>query len=86
MRRKIMQLLDSQINPQVAGHGGKIVLEDFIDGDVYLRMTGGCQGCSASQATLRQGVERTLRKEFGDAIHEVIDVTDHAGGHNPYYN
>jgi len=86
MRRKIMQVLDREINPQVASHGGKITLEDFVDGDIYLRMSGGCQGCSASQATLKQGVERTLRKEFGDAINRIIDVTDHSTGDNPYYN
>ena len=86
MRRKIMKVLEKEINPQVASHGGKITLEDFVDGDVYLRLSGGCQGCSASQATLKQGVERTLRREFGDDIKQIIDVTDHDLGSNPYYN
>ncbi|MEO1271118.1 MAG: NifU family protein, partial [Myxococcota bacterium] len=48
MRRKIMKVLDQEINPYVASHGGKITLEDFVNGDVYLRLSGGCQGCSAS--------------------------------------
>lgn len=85
MRRKIVEVLDREINPYVAGHGGKIELEDFVDGDIYLRMTGGCQGCSASSATLKQGVEKALRKEFGDRINRIIDLTDHAHGENPYY-
>jgi Fe-S cluster biogenesis protein NfuA len=86
MRRKIVQVLERDINPQVAGHGGRIDVEDFIDGDVYIRMSGGCQGCSSSKATLKQGVERALREAFGDKIHQIIDVTDHTSGANPYYH
>lgn len=86
MRRKIIEVLDREINPYVASHGGKITLEDFVDGDVYLRMSGGCQGCASSTATLKQGVERALRKEFGERINRIIDLTDHAQGENPYFH
>lgn len=85
MRRKIEKLLDERINPYVAGHGGKIELIDYINGDVHVQMTGGCQGCAASKMTLRQGVEQVLREEFGDAIKNVIDVTDHTDGSDPFY-
>ncbi len=86
MRRKIIKVLDKEVNPYVASHGGRIDVEDFLDGKVYIRMSGGCQGCASSKATLRQGVERALSEAFGDKIKDVVDVTDHAGGDNPYYN
>ncbi len=86
MRRRIVKLLEKEINPYVASHGGAISLEDYVDGNVYLRMSGGCQGCSSASATLKQGVERALRNAFGDKIKEIIDVTDHAKGDNPYFS
>ncbi len=86
MRRKIMKVLEKDINPYVASHGGNISIEDFVDGVVYLRMSGGCQGCGSAKVTLRQGVERTLRETFGDKIKDIVDVTDHSSGDNPYYS
>ncbi len=86
MRRKIMKLLETEINPMVASHGGRIDLVDYVDRNVFLEFSGGCQGCSASQATLKQGVERMLRESFGDDINEIIDVTDHESGVEPYYS
>jgi Fe/S biogenesis protein NfuA len=56
-----------------------------IEGDtLYLRMSGGCQGCAASAATLRQGIERIVREAVPE-IQEIVDVTDHSSGVNPYY-
>ena len=86
MRRQIQKLIDQEINPYVAGHGGRIALVDYVDKNVYLEMQGGCQGCSASSATLRQGVERLLRDAFGEDVREIIDITDHSSGENPYYS
>ena len=85
MRRKIERVLNEVINPEIELHGGRIDLVDYIDGVVHVRMLGGCQGCAQSKFTLRQGVEQLLRDEFGDTITEVVDVTDHGSGHNPYY-
>ena len=85
MRRKIQKLLDEHINPYVASHGGNIKLVDVIDGRVTVSMTGGCQGCSQSSVTLRQGVESLLKEHFGAMISEVVDITDHNLGDNPYY-
>ena len=85
MRRQIQKLIDDEINPFVANHGGEIQLVDYLDKNVYIEMLGGCQGCAASTATLKQGVEQILRDNFGDDIHEIIDVTDHSAGSNPYY-
>jgi Fe-S cluster biogenesis protein NfuA len=82
--RSVEALLDRQVNPAVAAHGGHIAA-DRVEGDtVYLRMSGGCQGCAASSATLRQGVERMLRAALPQ-IGEIVDVTDHSAGSNPYY-
>jgi Fe/S biogenesis protein NfuA len=85
MRRKIARILDEMVNPYVADHGGRIELVDYVDGVIYLAMSGGCQGCSSSSATLRQGVERLLREELGEHVTEIVDTTDHASGATPYY-
>lgn len=80
----VNDLLERQVNPSVAAHGGHIAADRVEDGIVYLRMSGGCQGCAASSATLRQGVERTLRAALPQ-ISEIVDVTDHAAGSTPFY-
>lgn len=80
----VEELLDRQVNPAVSAHGGHISADRVEDGKVYLRMSGGCQGCAASAATLRQGVERMLRAAL-PRIDEIVDVTDHAAGSNPFY-
>jgi len=77
-------LLNQQVNPAVAAHGGHISVEKVEGGAVYLRMSGGCQGCAASAATLREGVERMLRAALPQ-IDKIVDVTDHAAGDNPFY-
>lgn len=82
--REVEALLDRQVNPAVAAHGGHIATDRVEGNTVYLRMSGGCQGCAASAATLRQGVERMLRAALPQ-IDEIVDVTDHASGRNPYY-
>lgn len=84
MRQRIQKLLDEQVNPQVAEHGGRIDLVDYVNRTVYLRMSGGCQGCSASAATLKNGVEKALLTAF-PRIKGVVDLTDHESGANPYY-
>lgn len=78
------QLLNEQINPMVAMHGGMVELIDIKDGRVYLEFGGGCKGCGMINVTLKQGVE-TLVKENIPGIEEILDVTDHANGANPYY-
>jgi Fe/S biogenesis protein NfuA len=81
---RVQWVLDTEINPGVAGHGGQVQLVDIQDGNVLVRFGGGCHGCSASSATLKYGVEQRLKDKFPE-IGEVIDVTDHATGSNPYY-
>ena len=82
--RQIQQVIDEQVNPQVASHGGYVELLDVQGATVYVLMGGGCQGCGMASVTLKQGVEVLLKDVFPD-IEQVIDTTDHAAGTNPYY-
>lgn len=86
MRRQIKRVINDQINPALASHGGSVELVDYVDKNIFLRMLGGCQGCSASTATLQNGIERILRESFGDDIDQIVDVTNHDEGANPYYD
>lgn len=79
----VSDLLEREINPQVASHGGRIDVVDVKDTTVYLSLSGGCQGCSSANATLKQGVERAIF-EHVPLVSKVVDITDHASGMNPY--
>ena len=81
----VQQLLDAKVNPAVAAHGGRITLIDVADHVAYVRMEGGCQGCSASAMTLQQGVKNAILSEV-PTIQGVVDVTDHAAGSNPFFS
>ena len=81
---KVQDLLDSMINPAVAGHGGFVQLIDVKDNKVYLQLGGGCQGCGAADITLKSGIERLIKEELPE-VEEVLDTTDHGAGTNPYY-
>jgi Fe-S cluster biogenesis protein NfuA len=83
--KDIQQLLDDEINPSVAGHGGHISLVDVKDNVAYIRLEGGCQGCGMADVTLKQGVEVAIKNKV-PAIVSVLDTTDHAGGSNPYFS
>jgi Fe-S cluster biogenesis protein NfuA len=80
----IQRLLNEQINPTVAAHGGRISLVDVTEEIVYIRLEGACQGCGMADVTLKQGVEFEIRQAV-PTIKTVLDTTDHAGGTNPYY-
>jgi Fe/S biogenesis protein NfuA len=81
---RVREVLDSQVNPAIASHGGAINLVDVQETEIFLEMSGGCQGCAMSRLTLRQGVERMLRQAIPE-LTAVHDVTDHASGVNPYF-
>ena len=68
----------------MAGHGGQVSLVDVRDNVVYVKLSGGCQGCGMASVTLKQGIERMLTEAFPQ-ITEVVDATDHALGADPYY-
>ena len=81
---RIRTVLENTVNPAIASHGGRIDLHRMEGTEVFMEMSGGCQGCAMSRRTLRQGVERMIRQAVPEvtAIH---DVTDHAAGENPYF-
>jgi Fe/S biogenesis protein NfuA len=81
---RVRRVLEERINPAVAAHGGHITLVDVRQNVVYVRMSGGCQGCGLARVTLRQGVERMIREAVPEVV-AVEDVTDHASGTDPYY-
>lgn len=81
---RIRTVLNTQVNPAIASHGGAINLVDLEGTEAYVEMTGGCQGCALSRMTLKQGVERMLRQALPE-ISAVHDVTDHSSGANPYF-
>ena len=83
-REKVQYLVDTQINPGVAEHGGSVQVVDVNDGSVYLRLHGGCQGCGAADFTLKQGIE-TIVKRAVPEIQRIIDLTNHSAGTSPYY-
>ena len=80
----VQRLFDEYINPALASHGGFARVVKVEDRDVHVEMGGGCQGCAASQATLRHGIETAIR-QVAPQVREVIDVTDHAAGTDPFY-
>jgi len=83
-KEKVQYLIDMQINPGVAEHGGSVGVVD-VKGDIlYLRLYGGCQGCGAADFTLKQGIE-TIVKRAVPEIGQIIDLTNHNAGLNPYY-
>jgi Fe-S cluster biogenesis protein NfuA len=83
LRQKVQKFLDENVNPAVASHGGYITLMDVQGKNLFIQMGGGCQGCGQADVTLRAGVETSLRENFPD-IGEILDITDHASGENPY--
>jgi Fe-S cluster biogenesis protein NfuA len=82
--KAIQELLEEHINPAVAAHGGHISLVDVTDDTAYIRLEGGCQGCGMADVTLKQGVATEIQR-VAPGIINVLDVSDHAGGTNPYY-
>ena len=81
---KLQQLLDQHINPSLAAHGGYAELVKMQGTAAHILMGGGCQGCAMSAATLRQGIEVMIAEAIPE-ITEIVDVTDHEAGENPFF-
>jgi Fe/S biogenesis protein NfuA len=84
LAQRVVSVLEEQVNPSIAAHGGRADLVAVEDASVYLRLSGGCQGCGMAKATLSQGIEVILREAIPE-LANIVDVTDHADGTNPYY-
>lgn len=82
---KVNYVLYNEVNPGLASHGGNVSLEKLTDDNfAVLRFGGGCQGCSAVDMTLKQGVEKSLMARIPE-LAGVRDVTDHTDKSNAYY-
>lgn len=85
LAEKVNWLLEAEINPGLASHGGVVTLETVTEqNEVVLRFGGGCHGCGMVSVTLQEGIEKTLKEHFPE-VTAVIDATDHSSGDNPYY-
>lgn len=82
--QRVIQVLDRQVNPTIAGHGGRAELVAVEQGTAYLKLGGGCQGCAMATVTLSQGIETAIIQAVAE-ITSVVDVTDHQSGTNPYF-
>ena len=83
MIRKLEILFDEQVRPALAAHGGNVEIVDLDNNKLFLRLQGGCQGCSSSTATLKDGIQTLVKQNFPE-ITDVVDLTDHQTGENPY--
>jgi Fe/S biogenesis protein NfuA len=84
VEEKLISLLDGEINPSLAVHGGFAALQR-VEGDIaFITMGGGCQGCGLAQLTLTEGIKATIEDRIPE-IREVVDVTDHAAGESPFF-
>jgi Fe/S biogenesis protein NfuA len=84
LAQRVQQVLDEEINPGVASHGGYVTLLDVKDHRAFIRLGGGCHGCGMADVTLKEGIEVAIRNAVPE-IEQVLDTTDHASGTNPYY-
>lgn len=83
--QRVAQVIEQHVNPNIASHGGHAELVGVQGERAYLKLAGGCQGCGMAAVTLRQGIERAVTQLVPE-IREIVDVTDHASGENPYYS
>ena len=80
----VQALIDREVNRSIASHGGRISILDVREGRLFIRMSGGCQGCAGSQVTLKHGFELMVRRVAPEIV-EIVDTTDHAAGKTPFY-
>jgi len=78
-------ILDTDINPAIAAHRGRVTVAGAADGWIRVRLEGGCQGCSLAEVTLRQGIEPVLRARLPQMT-GLTDVTEHEAGTEPFFS
>ncbi|MGC8464835.1 MAG: NifU family protein [Acidimicrobiales bacterium] len=84
LAQRVIEILADEVNPSIAAHGGRADLMGVVDGVAYLALSGGCQGCGLASVTLSQGIALAIQDALPE-ITNVVDVTDHASGSNPFY-
>ncbi|MGR5462993.1 Fe-S biogenesis protein NfuA [Photobacterium damselae] len=86
LMERVDYVIQTQVNPQLAGHGGHISLIEITeDGIAVIQFGGGCNGCSMVDVTLKEGIEKELLAQFEGELNAVRDVTEHARGDHSYY-
>ena len=84
LEEQVREVLVKRINPSIAAHGGFAELVRVEGSTVVVKLGGGCQGCGMANATVTAGIEKTLT-DLLDGVENVVDITDHASGENPYF-
>lgn len=85
LEQRVNWLLETEINPALASHGGRVRLVEITEArQAVLQFGGGCHGCGMADVTLKQGIEQTMTQRIPE-ITGVLDATDHRSGKNPYY-
>ncbi|GAA6183908.1 MULTISPECIES: Fe-S biogenesis protein NfuA [Alteromonadaceae] len=86
LAERISYMIEAEINPQLASHGGKVMLMEITDkGEAILQFGGGCNGCSMVDVTLKDGIEKQMLEAFSGEITAVKDATEHTAGEHSYY-
>ncbi|POF58785.1 iron-sulfur cluster biogenesis protein NfuA, partial [Vibrio vulnificus] len=83
---RVEYAIQTQVNPQLAGHGGHVKLMEITDAGVAIvAFGGGCNGCSMVDVTLKEGIEKELLQQFSGELTAVRDATEHDRGDHSYY-
>ncbi|GIC76063.1 Fe-S biogenesis protein NfuA [Moritella marina ATCC 15381] len=86
LSERVDYVIQTEVNPQLAGHGGNVVLTEITDdGIAILQFGGGCNGCSQVDFTLKEGIEKQLLELFPEELTAVKDATEHQAGEHSYY-
>lgn len=86
LEERISYMIEAEINPQLASHGGKVSLMEVTeDGNAILQFGGGCNGCSMVDVTLKDGIEKQMLEAFSGELNGVKDATEHQAGEHSYY-
>ena len=82
---QIKELIETNVKPAVAGHGGVIDFVDYDDGHLKLILGGACSGCASSTITLKLGVENMI-KHYVPEVHTVTAEDDPNSTVDPFYS
>ena len=86
LAERIRYMIEAEINPQRASHGGQVMLAELTeDGFAILQFGGGCNGCSMVDVTLKDGIEKQMLEQFAGELNGVRDATEHEAGEHSYY-
>lgn len=83
---RLNYVIETEINPQLANHGGNVLVTQITDDKIAIvQFGGGCNGCSMIDVTLKDGIEKELLAKFEGEIDGVRDATEHQAGEHSYY-